>query len=141
MPGPIQHFLKFENVSIQMHLNQPTIEISILYFKHYKSNLTTLWLHRNVDNSNICPCALLMELLHHRKHSVPSDPLFSFMDRSPVSKQFFTYQLLYALSFCNLDLQRYQFHSFRIVAASLGHSELQNQRMGCWHSGSSASKS
>ena len=137
-PGPVQHFLQYHNVSIQTCQNQPIIEINIPHFKHSKSNLTTLRLHQNVDNPLICPCASLMDFLQLRKHSVPTDPLFSFMDGRPVSKQFFTCHLRNALAFCNLDLQRYQSHSFRIGAATtaafLGHSELQIQNMGRWHS-------
>lgn len=55
------------------------------------------------------------------------------MDKLPVSKQFFTHHLRTALAFCNLDLQRYQSHSFRIgaatTAASLGFSEIQIDRV------------
>ena len=58
------------------------------------------------------------------------------MDDSPISRHFFTHQLRTALAFCNLDLNKYQGHSFRIgaatTAASSGYSELQIQNMGRW---------
>jgi hypothetical protein len=82
----------------------------------------------------MCPCTHLINFLRMRKHSSPLEPLFSFMDGQPVPKSFFTQHLRSALAFCNLDLQRYQSHSFRIgaatTAAALGFSELQIQSMG-----------
>lgn len=45
------------------------------------------------------------------------------MDELPVSKQFFTHHLRTSLAFCNLDLQRYQSHSFRIGAATTAASQ------------------
>ena len=60
-PGSIQHFLQFQNISIQVHHNQLIIEINIPHLKHSQSNLTTLRLHQNVGNPTICPCASLME--------------------------------------------------------------------------------
>ena len=50
----------------------------------------------------------------------------------------FTDHLRSALAFSNLDLRRYQSHSFRIgeatMAAFLDHSELQIKNTGRWHS-------
>ena len=50
----------------------------------------------------------------------------------------FTDHLRNALAFYNLDLQRYQSHSFRIGEATMDaflcHSELQIQNIGRWHS-------
>lgn len=87
----------------------------------------------------VCPCQALLHYLNLRKHSSPSEPLFSFMDGSPISRQYFTQQLRSALAFCNLDLHLYKAHSFRIgaatTAASQGFSELQIQSMGRWNSG------
>lgn len=60
------------------------------------------------------------------------------MDKLPVSKQFFTHHLRTSLAICNLDLQRYKSHSFRIGAAttadSWGFSEIEIQKMGRWRS-------
>jgi hypothetical protein len=60
------------------------------------------------------------------------------MDGQPISKHFFTKHLRATLAFCNLDLHRYQSHSFRIgaatTAASMGFSEIQIQNMGRWNS-------
>jgi hypothetical protein len=60
------------------------------------------------------------------------------MDGAPASKHFFTQHLCAALTFCHLDLQLYQSHSFRIGAASTaaasGFSELQIHNMDRWNS-------
>lgn len=78
-----------------------------------------------------------MQYLSKRKHDLSSQPLFSFMDGVPVSRQFFT-ELWLALSFCNLNLHQYETHSFRIGAATTAAdwfvTELQIQHMGRWKS-------
>lgn len=70
-----------------------------------------------------------MQYLSIREHDSTSQPLFSFMDGVPVSRQFFTLWL--ALSFC---IHQYQTHSFRIGAATTavarGFTELQIQHIG-----------
>lgn len=135
--GSSQHFLLFEHISIHTGVDHlQLIDNNIPHFKHSKSNVTTLRLHQNTKNPVICPWLALTQYLQLRKHGSPSEPLFSFMDELPVSKQFFTHHLRTALAFCNLDLQRYQSHSFRIgaatTAASWGFSEIQIQKMDRW---------
>lgn len=60
------------------------------------------------------------------------------MDGNPITRHYFTQQLQAALSFCDLNLQNYHTHSFRIGAASTaaakGFTELQIQTMGRWNS-------
>jgi hypothetical protein len=60
------------------------------------------------------------------------------MDNTPVLRQYFTAQLRLALKFNDLDLSRYQTHSFRIgtatTAAASGYTEIQIQNMGRWKS-------
>lgn len=101
-------------------------------FKHAKSSTSTIRLRRNKTDSNLCPHKSLMQYLSIRKHDSTSQPLFSFMDGVPVSRQFFTLWL--ALSFCILNLHQYQTHSFRIGAATTavarGFTELQIQHIG-----------
>lgn len=131
--------MRFEHISIHRGVDHlQLIDINIPHFKHSKSNVTTLRLHQNTKNPVICPCLALTQYLQLRKHGSPSEPLFSFMDKLPVSKQFFTHHLRTALAFCNLDLHRYQSHSFRIGAATtaalLGFSEIQIQNMCRWRS-------
>lgn len=103
-------------------------EITIPRFKNAKSLTSTIRLQQNKTDSNVCPHKSLMQYLSIRKHDSPSQPLFSFMDGVPVSRQFFTEQFRLALSFRNLNLHRYQTHSFRIgtatTAASRGFSEV-----------------
>lgn len=73
-------------------------------------------------------------LTYLRKHHSPESPLFSFMDNTPVLRQYFTSQLQLALKFGNLDLSKYQAHSFRIgaatSAAATGYTDIQIQNMG-----------
>lgn len=137
--GSTQHFILFGNVTIKSDAQYGEyIEITIPHFKHAKSSTSTIRLQQNNTDSNLCPHKSLMQYLRIRKHDSPSQPLFSFMDGVPVSRQFFTDQLRLALSFCNLNLHHYQTHSFRIgaatTAAARGFSELQIQHMGRWKS-------
>lgn len=103
-------------------------------FKHAKSSTSTIRLRQNKTDSHLCPHKSLMQYLSIRKHDSQSQPLFSFMDGVPVSRQFFTQQLWLALSFCNLNLHQYQTHSFGIGAATTavvrGFSEVQIQHIG-----------
>lgn len=138
--GASQHFLLFGNVTFGS--DSPCnryIDLNIPHFKHSKANTTTLRLLQNMTDPLVCPCQALLHYLNLRKHSSPSEPLFSFMDGLPISRQYFTQQLRSALAFCNLDLHLYKAHSFRIgaatTAASQGFSELQIQSMGRWNSG------
>lgn len=137
--GATQHYILFQNVALQSDTQHGQyIEISIPHFKHSRSATSVIRLHANKTNSNLCPHQSLTQYLNIRKHDTPSQPLFSFMDGAPVSRQFFTQQLRSALSFCNLNLHHYQTHSFRIgaatTAAARGFSELQIQHMGRWKS-------
>ncbi|XP_062572696.1 uncharacterized protein LOC134234642 [Saccostrea cucullata] len=127
-----QHFLLFGNVTVGSDSPQNRfIDINIPHFKHSKANNTTLRLKQNTKDPLVCPYKALLHYLNLRKHSSHAEPLFSFMDGLPISRQYFTQQLRSALAFCNLDLQSYNTHSFRIgaatTAASLGFSELQIQ--------------
>lgn len=74
-------------------------------------------LSKKKTDSNICPHKSLMQYLSIRKHDSPSQPLFSFMDGVPVSRQFFT-ELRLPQSFSNLNLHQYQTHSFGIGVAT-----------------------
>ena len=96
---------------------------NIPHFKHCKLN---------AKNQVICPCWALMEYFQLRKRVSASEPAFIFMDELPLTNQFFTHHLRTPLVFCNLDLKRYQSHSFRIGAASTAASNIQT--MGRWHS-------
>lgn len=133
-----QHFLLFQSVTLGSLHNRNYIDITIPHFKHSKSNNTTLRICENSSNSQLCPYRSLLDYLNLRKHTSGLDPLLSFMDNAPVSRQYFTQQLNGVLSFCYLNLHRFYTHSFRIGAAStaatLGYSELQIQTMGRWHS-------
>lgn len=138
--GASQHFLLFGNVTFGSDSPRNRyIDLNIPHFKHSKANTTTLRLLQNMTDPLVCPCQAFLHYLNLRKHSSPSEPLFSFMDGLPISRQYFTQQLRSALAFCNLNLHLYKAHSFRIgaatTAASQGFSELQIQSMGRWNSG------
>ena len=64
--------------------------------------------------------------------------LFSFMDGSSISRQFFSDQLKLSLTWANLDNHKYKSHSFWIgaatTAAMLGITEDKIQSMGMWNS-------
>lgn len=81
---------------------------------HQKSHQTTLRLQENTTSTCLCPYQVGMRYLDLRKNSSCSEPLFSFMDGIPISRQYFKQQLQAALSFCDLNLQNYHTHIFRI---------------------------
>ncbi|XP_052692670.1 uncharacterized protein LOC128170937 [Crassostrea angulata] len=107
--APTQHFLLFGNITLGS--DSPCnryIDINIPHFKHSKANTTTLRLQQNTTDPLVCPCQALLHYLNLRKHSSPSEPLFSLMDGSPISRQYFTQQLRSALAFCNFGLASLQ---------------------------------
>lgn len=136
--GSTHHFILFGNVTIKSDAQHGQyIEITFPHFKHAKSFTSTIRPQQNKTDSDFCPHMSLMQYLSIRKHDSPSQPLFSFMDGVPVSRQFFT-ELLLALSLCNLNPHQYQTHSFRIGAATTAaarfFTKLQIQHMGRWKS-------
>ena len=86
----------------------------------------------------MCPVMALWEYWQLRKHIDLHAPLFSFMDDSILSCQFFAYQLKLSLKWAGLSKQNYKSHSFRIGAATTaavaGVSEEKIQQMGRWKS-------
>ncbi|XP_056019237.1 uncharacterized protein LOC130054234 isoform X2 [Ostrea edulis] len=136
--GAKQHFLLAKHVILQKdsQLGNP-IELTIPHFKHSNQSIT-LHLQQNTSNPLVCPFLALQTFMDVRGHKSPVEPLFSFMDGTPVSRQFFTDHLRLSLSFCGLDTNKYQSHSFRIgaatTAAASGSSDIQIQNMGRWKS-------
>lgn len=132
-----QHYLLAKHVTLKNDPLDKSIELKIPHFKH-SSQSTTLHIQQNTTNPQLCPFAALHNFSKVRNHESPLEPLFSFMDGSPVSRQFFTEQLRLALAFCGLDTIQYQSHSFRIGAATFaaasGSSDIQIQNMGRWKS-------
>lgn len=114
------------------------MDIAIPHLKHSKSTFTTIHLTQNIKNTLLCPYQALTDFLNLRKHHSPESPLFSFMDNTPVLRQYFTSQLQLALKFGNLNLSKFQTHSFRIgaatSAAATGYTEIQIQNMDQWKS-------
>ena len=67
-------------------------------------------------NNEMCPVTALCEYCKLRGPG--EGPLFCFMDKTPISRQFFTSQLQLSLKWCNTDIRNYKGHSFRIGSAS-----------------------
>ncbi|XP_062616033.1 uncharacterized protein LOC134277737 isoform X1 [Saccostrea cucullata] len=136
--GAKQHYLLAEHVTFQKDsVTGNSINLTIPHFKHSNQS-TTLHIQQNMANPLLCPFLVLQAFMNIRGHSSPAEPLFSFMDGSPVSRQFFTEHLKLSLTFCGLDINKYQSHSFRIgaatTAAASGSSDIQIQNMGRWKS-------
>jgi hypothetical protein len=110
-------------------------ELTMKTFKHSKGQPVTLYVERNADKT-LCPVQALWTFFQVRKPT--SGPLFTFMDGSPVSRNYFTEQLRLSLIWCGLDSTRNKGHSFRIGAAttafSNGISEQKIKAMGRWSS-------
>ena len=67
---------------------------------------------------DFCPVKVVWEYWKIRKHTNMNTALFSFMDGSSITRQFFSDQLKLFLTWANLDNHKYKSHSFRIGAAS-----------------------
>ncbi|XP_069101839.1 uncharacterized protein [Argopecten irradians] len=135
-----QHFLLRKHVVVTGSAGaSPTLEINFPHFKHTTGPSSTHAVSANVNNPKYCPVLALEEYLSIRKHELTDQPLFSFMDGSPISRSFFTQQLKASLKWAGLHEQNYKSHSFRIgaatTAATQGISEGQIQLMGRWKSG------
>lgn len=133
------HHLLAEHVSKGIDANGlGFVDIAIPHFKHSKSNFTTIHLTQNIINPLLCPYQAITDFLNLRKHHSPESPILSFMNNTPVLRQYFTSKLQLALKFGNLNLSKYQAHIFRIgaatSAAATGYTEIQIQNMGRWKS-------
>jgi hypothetical protein len=136
--GAKQHFLLVKHLTLQKDPKLGnSLQLTIPHFKHSNQS-TTLQIQQNTANPLLCPFLALQTFMRVRGHTSPAEPLFSFMDGTPVPRQFFTDHLRLSLSFCGLDTHKYQSHSFRIGAATMaaasGSSDIQIQNMGRWKS-------
>ena len=130
-----QHFLLRKHAVSNYN---DTIQLTFSHFKYNNSPSDTLTIIMNSDQPELCAVTSLNNYLALRKHDSDSEPLNSFMDGRPVSRQYFTNQLKLSLKWAGLSLDRYKAHSFRIraatTAASRGISEETKQLMGRWKS-------
>lgn len=83
------------------------VEIQMSHFKHSKGkHIPTLLIQQNLLQENMCPVKSLWEYIQLRGvdkvHSSKPQPLFSFMDNSPISRHFFTQQLQLSLKYIGL---------------------------------------
>lgn len=96
--------------------NHVAFELKLSGYKHSKGKCQTLYIERNVKETNMCPVHALWSYLQLRGETM--GPIFSFMDGSPVSRSYFTQQLKLSLIWAGYDTQFYKGHGFRIGAAS-----------------------
>ena len=135
-----QHFLLYQHICLVYDKTHQvsSLEIIIPHYKHSTGPSRTLVIQPNKDDTTLCPIIALHNFLKVRKHGSPSDPLFSYMDNVPVSRQSFTQELNRTLKYCGSGKENYTSHSFRIGAAShaasQGVSDAQIQLMGRWNS-------
>jgi hypothetical protein len=105
-------------------------------FKHNTGKSCHILLINKQTNNEMCPVTALWEYCKLRGPG--KGPLFCFMDKTPISRQFFTNQLQLSLKWCNKDIKNYKGHSFRIGSAShassTGVSDEHIQLMGRWNS-------
>lgn len=136
--GANQHYLLRKHLKLVCTpQTEDYLELTIPHYKHSK-NVITLHIKQNTAQPALCPLKACQAYLLIRSHLSIDEPLFSFMDGTPISRNFFTENLQHSLAFSGLDIHQYHSHSFRIgaatTAASSGSSEVQIQQMGRWKS-------
>ena len=109
-----------------------TIDDAIKLGKH----IPTLLIQQNLLQENVCPVKSLWEYIQlwtvDKVYTGKPQPLFFFMDNSPISRQFSTQQLQLSLKYIGLSWRNYK--TIIITASAIGISEERNQQMGRWHS-------
>ena len=110
------------------------IKITLRNYKHSDPAVPVdIFLYREKP---VCPVSTVLAYLRLRGTS--PGPLFCWPDASPVSRTFFTKALSDALRYCNLNVEGYKSHNFRIGAASWaaakGMSDAQIRAFGRWKS-------
>lgn len=128
--GKAKHYLLREQVQVS-----DQILISFNHYKHSNSKCVVS-VSRNSHFPQYCPVVSLLEYLSVRKQTNTAEPLFSFMDGSPVSRFAFTQQLKTSMGRTRFSF--YTSHSIRIgsatSAAMMGVSEDKIKLMGRWKS-------
>lgn len=132
--------IQFSDIQFQFGTSTNNPEAFELHFKNFKHNAGKschiLLIKKFTRNADMCPVQALWDYISIRGQV--DGPLFCFMDKTPVSRQFFTQQLQLSLKSCNKDVQYYKGHSFRIGGASyaseIGITDDQIQLRGRWHS-------
>ena len=118
----------------QVSFYEDCIIIQITDFKfNQNGDPFDIVLTRN-QNKAICPVNALYSYLKYR--GTKPGPLFCFPDLTSISREFYASQLKHNLSFCGLDPNLYQTHSFRIGGCSylalIGMTNEQIRLMGRW---------
>lgn len=133
-----QNNLQFQSIEFQLKSSvaPDAVEIHMKNFKHNTGKSCHILLINKQTNKDMCPVTALWEYCKLRGPG--EGPLFCFMDKTPISRQFFTSQLQLSLKWCNKDIRNYKGHSFRIGSAShassIGVSDEHIQLMGRWNS-------
>ena len=107
----------FLNQIVFMKNREGVVSAMKVTFRNYKHSDPAvppdIFLYRE---KRVCPDSTVLAYLGLRGTS--PGPMFCWPDASPISHTFFTKALSDALRYCNLDVEGYKSHSFRIGAAS-----------------------
>ena len=120
----------------QCRISDRVLNVVIKHFKHNVSQHPILLTLKQQSDELICPVRAMQNYFTVRG-SQPG-PLFCFLNKKPVTRNFFSQKLKFCLNFCGYDTKRYKCHSFRIGGASyfssLGYSDSQLKTLGRWNS-------
>ena len=114
--------------------NVVSLKITFLSYKHnYNQHPFSVIVNKQFQ---FCPVDILLGYLS--KWGLKPGFLYVLSNQKPVSHNYFTKQLAFALKLCNLNPDVYKGHSFRIGAAShaadRGMSDAQIRSLGRWRS-------
>lgn len=127
--GSNQHYLLRKHLKFVCNpQREDYLELTIPHYKHSK-NVATLNIKQNMAQPALCPLKACQTYLLIRSQFSIEEPLFSFINGTPISRKFFMENPKQSLAFCGLDTHQYHSHRFRIgaatTAASSGSSEVQ----------------
>ena len=116
--GGNKHCILRENITFLPDSgSKPThVVLRCSSFKHSTGKHSPTLLIGATDDVDGCPVTALYNYCKLRENS--AGPLFTFMDGSPITHQYFNQHLQASLKWANLDCNLYKGHSFRIGAAS-----------------------
>lgn len=98
------------------HRKVDSVMLTLKQFKHSHGNSSVIRVRKS-QNRRLCPVRALIKY----SSLIPcntEEPLFRFRCGLPVSAQFFRQVLNNCLTFCNLNVQQFSAHSFRIGGAT-----------------------
>lgn len=91
-----------------------------------------------VSDHRLCPVYNLKEIFKSVHNKRPSDPVFVFKDKTPITVQYLRKRWIQSLEHLGLDYKDFSLHSIRKCSAThafnMGFSSLEVQRYGGWGS-------